>query len=103
MNQTSLDLVKAEGDLTFEGSITGYTIKPVAIQSNDVAASNRLTITVKVKFTNTRDEKQNFEESISRYADYDSNLDISSEEDNLIEEINDQLIQVIFDRSVNNW
>lgn len=54
-NQTKLELVPENGDLAFEGEITSYTVQPVAVTSNDMAAMNRLTITVKVKFTNRID------------------------------------------------
>ena len=61
ISQTNLALADKNGDLTFEGSITNYTISPISIQANEIAARNRLTISVNVKFTNLKDEKQNFE------------------------------------------
>ncbi len=67
LSQTNLDLAARDGDLQFEGSITGYSVKSVAIQGNETAALNRLTITVKVKFTNTKDKEANFENNFSRY------------------------------------
>ncbi|NQY67992.1 MAG: LptE family protein [Flavobacteriales bacterium] len=105
MNQTNLSLVKSDGDLSYEGSIVknGYLIKPVAIQGNNSSAQTRLSITVNVKFVNNNDEKQNFEKQFTKYEDYSNNYDISEVEDDLIEKINEQLLQVIFDSSVNNW
>lgn len=103
ISQTNLDLVTRDGDLRFEGAITGYTISSVAIQGNETAALNRLTITVKVKFTNTKDSKQDFETSFSRFADYESSQNIASIEDELIADINDQLTQDIFNKAVSNW
>ncbi len=103
ISQTNLDLVTRDGDLQFEGAITGYKISSVAIQGNETAALNRLTITVKVKFTNTKDNKQDFESSFSRFADYESSQNIASIEDELIKDINDQLTQDIFNKSVSNW
>lgn len=102
-SQTNLGLVASGGDLNFEGAITGYSTSPVAIQGNDAAALNRLTITVSVKFTNLKDEKQNFEQSFSRFADYSSSENLSSVEANLIRDINGQLVQDIFNRAVSNW
>lgn len=103
ISQTNLDLVTRDGDLRFEGAITGYTISSVAIQGNETAALNRLTITVKVKFTNIKDDKQDFETSFSRFADYESSQNIASIEDELIADINDQLTQDIFNKAVSNW
>ncbi len=101
--QTNLDVVAKNGDLQFEGSITGYTITSLAIQGNETAALNRLTVTVNVKFTNTKDTKQNFERSFTRYADYDSSQNLTTIEDNLLKDINDQLTQDIFNNAVSNW
>ncbi len=103
ISQTNLSLVERDGDLTFEGSIPGYTIMPLAIQANEIAAQNRLSITVNVKFTNLKDEKQNFETTFTRFADFESTLNIASVEDQLIKEINEQIIDDIFNKAVINW
>jgi hypothetical protein len=102
-SQSRLALISRDGDLAFEGSITGYSTMPVAIQSTDQAALNRLTITVNVKYTCSFDEKKNFEQSFSRFADYPSNKNLTSVESQLIQEINDQLTQDIFNKALNNW
>jgi hypothetical protein len=78
-------------------------IQPLAIQANETAAKNRLSITVNVKFTNLKDEKQNFETGFTRYADFESSQNISSIEDQLIKEIDDQLVDDIFNKAVINW
>jgi len=102
-SQTSLGFVTQNADLTLEGTISGYVVTPLAIQQNEQAARNRLTITVNVKFTNVKDEKQNFESPFSRYADFDSKVNISSVEEALIAEINTQLVDDIFNKAVINW
>jgi hypothetical protein len=103
LSQTNLDLVARDGDLQFEGAITGYAISSVAIQGNETAALNRLLITVKVKFTNIKEEEYDFETNFSRYADYETSLDLSAIEEGLITEINEQLTQDIFNKAVSNW
>jgi len=103
MNQTRLSLVPSKGDLTYEGSITAYEVRPVAITGNETASLNRLTITVQVKYVNTKNEKKNFEQSFTRFADFESSSELSSIEENLIRQINDQLVQDIFDKSLSNW
>ena len=67
MNQTKLQLVPENGDLAFQGEITNYTVMPVAVTSDDMAAMNRLTITVKVKFTNNIDPTFNYDQSFSAF------------------------------------
>lgn len=103
VSETSLTLVKGSGDLNFEGAIIDYNTQPTAIQGNDNAALNRLTITVTVKFTNTKDSKQDFETNFSRYADYNSKLSLTTVEQDLITQVNAQLVDDIFNKSVVNW
>jgi len=102
-SQTNLILVDQNGDLHLEGSITGYAVQPVAIQGNETAALNRLTITVQVEFTNKFDDQQDFKSSFSRYLDYPSTQNLVSVQDPLIQEINEQLVEDIFNKAVVNW
>lgn len=103
ISQTNLRQLDRNGDLQFEGYITDYKASPVAIQGTQTAALNRLTISVFVKFTNKVDPKQDFETNFSRYADYDSRKSLQEVEVGLIEEINRQLVDDIFNKSVSNW
>lgn len=103
VSQTSLVQVTSNGDLQFEGAITDYTAIPTAIQGNEQAALNRLTITVQVKFVNTKDEKQSFQSSFSRFTDYDSRKNLASVEQELINEVCNQLVDDIFNKAVINW
>lgn len=103
--QTRLTLLPEDGDLHYEGDIVGYSIAPVAITAGttDQAAINRLTITVKVKYTDGIDEKFSFESNFARFADFPSTTDISAVEDQLIKEITDQITQDIINKSIYAW
>ena len=102
-HQTSLDYANNGGDLEFGGSITGYDVKPISVTSSDEAAQNRLTVKINVKFTNNLDHDQDFENEFSAYADFDSDLNLSDVEDDLVEEIITQIVDDIFNKSVANW
>jgi hypothetical protein len=102
VNQTSLDLITSNGDIRFEGFISDYRTTPVAIQG-DAAGQNRLTITVNVTYTDTKNEENSFEKSFSRFADFPVIVNLSDVEQGLIGEINEQIIQDIFNASVVNW
>ncbi|MDB2362004.1 LPS assembly lipoprotein LptE [Flavobacteriales bacterium] len=102
-SETNLSPVSSDGDLTYSGYISNYVIKPIAIQANETATKNRLTISVNVTFTNGVQEEYNFEKTFSRFADYDSNEDFKSVEEALNEEITEQLIDNIFNESFSNW
>ncbi|NLA23906.1 MAG: LptE family protein [Bacteroidales bacterium] len=103
LNQTSLSLVNIGGDLALEGEITDYKVAPMAYQGNETAALNRLTISIRVRFTNTKDETKNFESNFSRYADFESSKNIATVEGQLISEIVEQLTEDVFNKAVVNW
>lgn len=103
LSQTSLDLTTSDGDLQIEGSITDYSTKPIAIQGNETAALNRLTISVKVKYTNLFDPAKDFESNFTRFEDYPSDQDLSQVKDQLIPIINEALVDDIFNKAVVNW
>lgn len=101
--QTSLALMSKDGDLQFEGYIADYAVSPVAIQSNDQASLNRLTISVSVAYFNKFEPSKNFEQTFTRFADYNSAESISAKEPELVQEIYRQLTEDIFNRAFNDW
>lgn len=101
--QTSLNELQEDGDIEFEGQITGYEVRPMSIQKDDLAAKNRLTVTVKLKYTNNKSPEENFERSFSAYEDYDSGLTISNIEDELSDLIIVKLTEDIFNATIANW
>ena len=101
-SQTTLDLIETGGDLAFEGEITDYRTTPVAI-TGQTAAMNRLTITVKVRFSNRIDDTKDFEQSFSRSEDYPSNQDLMSVQEALTATIVEQLVEDIFNKALVNW
>ncbi|HAF29581.1 MAG TPA: hypothetical protein DCG75_11080 [Bacteroidales bacterium] len=102
-SQTSLMVVNDAGHLNFEGEITNYEVKPMAITGDETASQNRLSITVHVKFTNEIEPEYNFDTNFTQFADYDSDLDLSAVEQEKVEEIVEKLIEDIFNKSVVNW
>jgi hypothetical protein len=101
--QSPLTLVEKDGELRYEGSITDYRVTPVAIQGNETAASSRLSITIKVKYTNTLESDLNFEKSFTKFADFPADQDLFSAEEGLWTAINEQLTQEVYNSSVGNW
>src|SRR5690606_22277831 len=94
--QTPLTLTGSDGDIAYEGAVTGYDVQPVAIQANETAALNRLTITVSIHYANKANSKEDADITVSRFADYPSSQDLSAVESSLVEEIGKQLAQDIF-------
>jgi hypothetical protein len=103
INTTNLSLIDNGADLQFSGEITGYTVTPIAAQAGETAALNRLTVTVNVDFVNKKDEKQNYNSTFTKFADFDSNKDLSQVQELLIDDITEQLTEAIFTKAVVNW
>jgi len=103
LSQTSLNLVNDNGDLYFEGEITSYNVTAQAYQGNETSALTRLTIGVRVRFTNNIEPSKSFESSFSRYADFESSQNLSAVEGELMQQICDELVDDIFNKSVANW
>ena len=101
--QTNLSFVNGIGDVNFEGEISNYNTRPLTVAADARAAMNRFTISVKVKFTNVIDPDLNFEQTFSRYEDYDSNLDLSQVEKDLSENIIEMIVEDIFNNAFVNW
>lgn len=102
--QSHLPLVP-NGDLDFAGSITGFSTAASAATSATSGQSSltRLTITIEVTFSDKNDPKKNFTVSFTRYADYPSTQNLVSVQGDLITQINQQLVQDVFDKAFNNW
>ena len=103
LQQTRLDLADKRGDLQFEGVVTQYRIGNAAISSDEFTSINRLTIAIKVKYTNTLEKDKSFEKTFSRFVDYDSQQNFTDIEAELVEDVNSQLTQEIFDASLGAW
>jgi len=104
ISKTRLELVPQNGDLQVEGEITGYELAPMAVKGDDLYASEtKLTITVRVRFTNTKNPDKDFEQSFSAYHTFDANRMLTEVQDEACEEILDELTDLIFNETVANW
>jgi len=103
VSQTRLAVVREFGDFAFSGQITQYNVAPIAIQGNEVAAQNRLTITVKVKFVNAIDPKQSFDKTFTQYENFTSTQSFTSVESSLVTTIVEKLVDDIFNAAAANW
>lgn len=103
-NQTNLNLVKNDGDLMYDGEITDYRITPMMATADIQAAQNRLTIRVKVRFSNKKKETDNFEKSFDFFYDYPATQQLSGTTlDNAVKIIFERITQDIFNESLAKW
>lgn len=101
---TSLEQVDMDGDLEITGEVTGYSVSPSSVTADEVAAQNRLTVTVRVSFMNRKYPEDDFEgSSFSGYADYDSTQSLDAVQSTLCAEIIEKLVEDIFNATVAQW
>lgn len=100
---TRLDILSEMGDMNVAGEIINYDTKPMAVTKDEQASQNRLTIVVKIYFTNKLHPEEDFEKTFSAYADYDANEMLDAVEETLCEEIIEKLVEDIFNATVANW
>jgi len=102
-NESRLNLVNGTGDVDFSGEITGYSVRPMAIQADAVSAETRLTMTIKVRYKNYKDPKQNWESSFSSFRDFDSSQNINAIENDLTTEMIEEVTENIFNKAFADW
>lgn len=103
-NQTNLNLEPSNGDLVYEGEITDYRISPTTATSQNTAAQNRLTISVKVRFYNRKKEDDDLEQTFSFFYDFGgSSLLSGSQKATAHDEIFERLTQDIFNATLAKW
>lgn len=101
---TKLEQVDMDGDIEITGAVTGYDVKATAITANEQASQNRLTVTVRISFTNRQFPEDDFQDkSFSAYADFDAMQQLDAVEASLCEEIIEQLCDDMFNATVANW
>lgn len=100
---TRLEEVDVDGDLEIEGTVTGYDVRATAITADEVAAQNRLTVTVKIVYTNRKYPEENFDKSFSAFSDFDATQSLDAVEGALTEEIVEKLCEDILNATVANW
>ena len=90
-------------DLTLEGEITGYALSPQAVTEDAYASQTRLTITVRVKYTDTKNDKNDVDQTFSAYRDFEASQMLNEVEEELCGQISKELVELIFNATLGNW
>jgi hypothetical protein len=102
-NESRLILEDKNGDVVFSGEITSYSVRPMAIQADAVSAETRLSVTIKVRYRNFKNPKDNWESSFTAYEDYPSEQNITEIEDELTALIIERITEDIFNKAFSDW
>ncbi len=100
---TRLRTVDSSSDLQLEGEITGYQLSPQAVTADAIASQTRLTITVRIKYTDNKQEGKDVDQTFSAYRDFDASLMLTDVQDELCQQISRELVDLIFNATLGNW
>ncbi len=100
---TRLQTVDGSSDLSLEGEITGYNLSPQAVTEDAYASKTRLTITVRIKYTDSKNDKNDVDQTFSAYRDFDSSEMLTDVQDELCQTISKELVELIFNATLGNW
>lgn len=100
---TRLRTVDSGSDLDMEGEITGYNLTPQAVTEDAYASRTRLTINVRVRYTDTKQEGNDIDQTFSAYRDFDASLMLDEVQEELCQQISKELVELIFNSTLGNW
>jgi len=101
--QTRLQSVKKGGDLHLEGEIVGYQLTPMAISADSYASKTKITLTLKVRFTNSKNPEDDFDKTYSAFQSFDSTLMLNDVQDQLIKQMISDIVDNIYNDTVAKW
>ena len=101
--QTRLQEVDGPADIELTGEITGYSLSPQAVGTDAYATETRLTITVRVKYTDNKNPANNLDQTFSAYRQFSSSLMLTDVQDDLCNQLSEELVNLIFNATLGNW
>ncbi len=101
---TKLRFVNQNADIEIEGEIVGYELTPMAVQEDGLASETRLTMTVRYRFKNNKQEgKDKMDQTVSAYRNFPSNRLLNDVQDQLISELNKEIVERLFNETMSDW
>ena len=98
-----LNTTYGKGEVNMEGKITQYSVMPLAVQGNNNASQNRLTMSVSLSFNITKPKEEQWTLTTTRFADFNSGTNLSEVENKLFEDISEQMVQDLINKLLSNW
>ena len=90
VRQTRLNMVRENGDLD-------------AVKENAFASQSKLTITVRVRYSNRTKPEEDFEQSFSAYREFENTQLLQDVQDQLCSEMVEEIADQIYNATVANW
>ena len=104
LSQTGLSPNNTDNaDYDITGSITSYEVTVSGVQNVQTASKNHLTLAVQINFKNKLNPKANFNQTFTRFSDFDASQTLQNVETALIDDLGNQLADDIFNKAFVNW
>ncbi len=103
IRQTRLQQIKKGGDLHIEGEIVGYQLTPMAISADSYSSQTKLTMTIKVRFSNNKNPQDDFEKTYSTFQNFDSSKMLTDVQDELSKTMISEIVDNIYNDTVAKW
>lgn len=100
---TRLQEIDGPSDIDLSGEITGYSLSPQAVGTDAYATETRLTITVRVKYTDNKNPAKSVDQTFSAYRQFSSDLLLTDVQDELCQQISEELVNLIFNATLGDW
>lgn len=101
--QTRLQVVRSGADMELEGEITGYALTPMAISADSYSSETKLTITIRVRFTNNVNPEESFDKTYTAFQTFDSSQMLSDVQESLCATMIAELAENIYNDTVARW
>lgn len=101
--QTRLSVGRRSGDLELEGEIIGYELAQMAVSADSYAAESKLTLTIRVRFTNNISPEESFEKTYSAFQTFDANRMLVDVQDEVCAAMITEISENIYNDTVAKW
>lgn len=101
--QTRLEVLRQGGNLEIEGEITGYSLSPMAVAADSYASATKLTMTVRVHFTNNVVPEESFDKTYTAYQSFDAGKVLNDVQEELCNIMITEIAESIFNDTVAKW
>lgn len=101
--ESNLKISDTDPDIEFKGTVSRYDVSAEAPQAGETTAFNRLNVTVAIEYIYKLDEKESWKENFTFFSDFPSETNLIDVQDQLLDDINEQMIERIFNKAFNNW
>ncbi|GHT01344.1 hypothetical protein AGMMS49525_01810 [Bacteroidia bacterium] len=103
VEQTRLTAVDNNADIEIEGEITGYGIMGTAVKEDAYASQTRLTISIRVIYTNNKEEGSDVDQTFTAFREFPASSSLEEVQGSLVSEIVTELVDMIYNATVANW